>query len=72
MIACYGDAMPTHRGHHYDTRPRRPGWTWSAYDRDRITPIARGEEDTKGAAESAAMSAIESHLERQDDDDPAP
>ena len=53
--------MPSHRNHHYDVRPRRPGWSWSAYDLDRITPIGRGDEDTKAAAERAAMSCIEEH-----------
>jgi hypothetical protein len=63
--------MPTYRGHYYDIRPRRPGWTWSAFDFDGVTPIARGEARTKGAAETAAMSAIDSHPEAENDDDQA-
>jgi hypothetical protein len=61
--------MPTHRGHHYDLRPRRPGWSWSAYDLDRITPIGRGDADTKAAAERAARSYIEGDRGTEDDVD---
>lgn len=55
--------MPTYRGHYYDLRPRRPGWTWSTFELDGVTPRGRGEADTKRAAEAAAMSAIESELQ---------
>lgn len=63
--------MPNHLGHYYDLRPRRPGWSWSAFDIDRITPIGRGEEDTKSAAERAATSCIQGHRGVGDDDDRA-
>ena len=61
--------MPTYRGHYYDVRPRRPGWSWSAFELDGVMPIGRGEADTKRDAESAAMSAIERELEAGNHDD---
>jgi hypothetical protein len=61
--------MPTYRGHYYDLRPRRPGWSWSAFELDRVTPLGRGQADTKSAAEAAAMSAIESEIEAGNHDD---
>lgn len=61
--------MPDYRGHYYDLRPRRPGWSWTAFDRDRITLIGRGDEDTKSAADTAATRCIESHGGVQNRDD---
>jgi hypothetical protein len=61
--------MPTHRGHLYDLCPRRPGWSWSAFDLDRITPIGRGNADTKVAAERAAKSCIQGDRGTGDDVD---
>lgn len=61
--------MPSHRGHYFDVRPRRPGWSWSAFELDGVTPIGRGEADTKRAAETAAISAIECEREAGKDDD---
>jgi hypothetical protein len=56
--------MPTCRSHYYDVRPCRPGWSWSAFELDGMTPIGRGEADTKRAAETAAA-AIETEREAQ-------
>ena len=61
--------MPSYRGHYYDLRPRRPGWSWSAFDTDRITPIGRGEAKTKAAAEREATSCIERQGRAGADDD---
>lgn len=63
--------MPTHRGHYYDLRPRRSGWSWSAFEHDRVTPLGRGEAHTKRDAEIAAMSAIENQFGVRDDDNQA-
>jgi hypothetical protein len=64
--------MPTYRGHYYDVRPRRPGWSWSAFELDGVTPIGRGDADTKREAESAAMSAIEGETEAGNDANQTP
>lgn len=50
--------MPTYLDHYFDLRPRRPGWSWSAYERDKITPLGMGRTDTKVEAEDAARSCI--------------
>lgn len=50
--------MPTYLDHYFDVRPRRPGWSWSAYERDKITPLGMGRTDTKGEAEDAARTCI--------------
>lgn len=63
--------MPSYCGHYYDLRPRRPGWSWSAFDTDRITPIGRGEAVTKAAAEREATTCIEGHRGVGSDDDQA-
>lgn len=55
--------MPTYRGHYYDVRPRRPGWSWSAFERDGVTPLGRGDADTEHAAKLEAMAAIENQPE---------
>jgi hypothetical protein len=61
--------MSKYRGHYYDLRPRRPGWSWCAFELDGVAPIARGEAGTKREAETAAMSAIDTELEAGSDDD---
>jgi hypothetical protein len=61
--------MPTYRGHYYDVRPRRPGWSWSAFELDGVTPLGRGDADTKRDAETAAMSAIDNQPEAGDEAD---
>lgn len=53
--------MPTFNDHYFDVRPLRPGYAWSAYDLDRITPLGRGKAATKGEAEAAAHECIRSH-----------
>lgn len=63
--------MPTYRRHYYDVRPRRPGWSWSAFDVDGVTPLGRGEADTKSLAERAATSCIEKHRAEGATDDPS-
>lgn len=50
--------MPTFADRYYDIRPKRPGWAWMAFALDRITPIGRGEVDTKAEAERAAKDCI--------------
>jgi len=56
-------AMPTYLGYYYDVRPRRPGWSWSAFDLDQVTPVGLGEARTKVAAERAASACISNHRE---------
>ena len=53
--------MPILNGHAYDIRPRRPGWSWSAFDLDKITPIGRGVADTKAEAEAAVTACVAHH-----------
>jgi hypothetical protein len=50
--------MPAFLNRDYDVRPKRPGWRWMAFALDRVTPIGRGETDTKVEAERAARSCI--------------
>jgi len=56
--ASLTELMPTFADRYYDVRPKRSGWLWMAFALDRITPIGRGEADTKAEAERAAKACI--------------
>ena len=50
--------MPTFAGRSYDVRLSRPRWIWMAFALDGITPVGRGEAETKAEAERAAKECI--------------
>jgi hypothetical protein len=50
--------MPTYRGHYYDVWRRRADGVGPPLI-DGVTPLDRGDADTKRAAETTAMSTIE-------------
>jgi hypothetical protein len=64
--------MPTFHNHYYDLRPKRPGWEWTAFRLDKITPIGRGTADTKAEAEAAVSACIERFRENTDGGHGAP
>ena len=42
-------------GYGIDIRPLRPDWLWMVFDHDNITPVGRGRERTRSAAEASAQ-----------------